>query len=68
MGINGAFYVAEDNNGAHASVYFSPKGVHTIIFTDANGHKFFTEEYVDIPVAAVEQAATDWAMGKRELI
>lgn len=65
---NNAFFIAEDNNGAHASVYFSPQGVHKIVFTDAHGHKFFTEEYVDLPIQIVEQAASDWAMGKRELI
>jgi hypothetical protein len=63
-----AFFVAEDNNGAQASVYFSTEGIHKIVFTDSNGHKFFTEEYVELPIQVVEQAAVDWAMGKRELI
>lgn len=62
------YIVVQDKHGGRASVYFSNVGTHEIIFTDNANHKFYTEEYVDCPIQMVEQAAIDWAEGKRELI
>ena len=60
--------VIEDKHGGKAKVFFSNVGVHRIVFTDNTNHDFFTEEYVECPIEIVEQAANDWAIGKREII
>jgi len=62
------YHVVEDKHGGKAKVYFSNDGTHKIVFVDNKDHDFFTEEYAECPIEIVEQAANDWAIGKRQLI
>lgn len=62
------YHVVEDNHGGKAKVYFSNEGKHKIVFSDNKNHEFFTEEYVECPIEIVEQAANDWAIGKRQIV
>lgn len=63
------FYsVIEDRHGAKAYVYFRPQNNHDITFHDNNGVEFYHESFEDCSIELVEQAAIDWATGKRELL
>ena len=62
------YVIVQDRHGGKASVYFSSIGDHEIIFTDNTNHIFYKEDYPECPIQAVEQAAIDWATGKRELL
>jgi len=62
------YSIVQDRFGARASVYLSKGDVHQIVYEDANGNKFYTEEYKDITIDLIEQYALDWAKGERELV
>ncbi len=57
----------EDQHGAVASVYTFLDGNSKIVYHDANGHKFFEEDYAKFPIETVERHAVAWATGKRQL-
>jgi hypothetical protein len=57
----------KDSFGAQAQVYLSKNDIHRVIYKDANGIKFFTEEYNNVPIEVIEQHALSWAKGEREL-
>ncbi len=58
----------DDNSGGKADVCFSPKDEEFFIeYYDADGHKYFTEDFPNIKLSDVEQAAEDWTLGHRKL-
>jgi hypothetical protein len=61
------YHVVYDEHGGKASVFFSPNGIHTIVYTDNKNHKFYTEEFKGYPIQTVEQTANDWSLGLHKI-